>query len=257
MTWKQIESILAIASVSLIVLVVVGSVLVLVVGSYDVTPKYFRKRQTVVEANQAPETLKPQSNESGLQINPSPEPEATQQAQFARLESKSLDEAEDSPVVATESAPLPDAPAQRSETEELRIVLRSIETWQMAWQAQDIDAYIAQYTDTFQPANGRSHQAWLKDRQTKLTRAKAISIQIDRLNVQRLDNEHWKATFHQRYQSATYADEVNKELRLIKSGNQYLITEERVTPKTELQPEAAKTSQGKEPVSPEPLPQGG
>ena len=84
-------------------------------------------------------------------------------------------------------------------------------------------------TKTFQPANGRSHDAWVQDRKTKLARAKSISVQLDNLTVQRLDDQRWKVRFQQRYRSATYADHVTKELVLVKTNDHYRIAEERTT----------------------------
>jgi murein L,D-transpeptidase YafK len=128
---------------------------------------------------------------------------------------------------ATQMAAFPATSVGHAIEEEKRQVLQSIETWRTAWQAQDVDAYIAHYTDTFLPANGHSHEAWLQDRQIKLTQARALSVQIDHLQVQRLDDQRWKVTFYQRYQSSTYADQVSKELLMIKMGDQYLIEKER------------------------------
>ena len=250
MIWKRIESILAIAAVSFIALVMMGSILVFIAGFYDGTPKYFRKRKVVVEASPQPDTLKPQSNVSSPPLTPPaipaathptaqpPAPKAVRQAQLVRLQSQNPDGAEASratqvaaAAAPTQPSPTQPSPTQPSKVEEIRRVLRSIEAWKTAWQAQNVDAYLAQYAETFQPANGSSRQAWQQDRRVKVAQAKDISIQISDLRVQRLDDQRWKAIFQQRYQSATYADEVTKELLLIKAGDQYLIAEERVTSK--------------------------
>jgi hypothetical protein len=243
-TWKQIESKLAVAAGLFIVLFFVGTILLLIADEFDDTPRYVsRGRGTVIEVNQAPNALKPQSNALEAQIDQASVNEAALTTQLARSERQGLAQTYDDPTMANDREPIETShlatsathvavrrhtPIGHAREEEKRQVLELIETWRTAWQAQDVDAYIAHYTDTFEPANGRSHQAWLQDRQIKLTRARAISVQIDHLQVQRLEDQRWKASFQQHYQSNIYADKVAKELLLIKVGDQYLIDKEEV-----------------------------
>ena len=242
-TWNQIESKLAVAAGLFIVLFFVGTILVLIADEYDDAPLYASRRQERVEVNQAPKALKPQSNERESQIEQSPAHEPVLNTQSVRSPRQGLAKIYDDPTMANNRVPSetsllailspqravhPATPVGRAIEEEKRKVLQSIEMWRTAWQAQDVDAYVTHYIDTFQPANGHSHQAWLQDRKIKLTRAEAISVHIEHLQVERLDDQRWKATFRQRYQSNTYADKVTKELLLIKVGDQYLIEKEQV-----------------------------
>ena len=142
------------------------------------------------------------------------------------------------PAVASESAILAVLESKAADTTGMQTgsaaeegrerVLQSIEKWRAAWQAQNVAVYIAQYTDNFQPANGQSREAWMRDRRVKLMRPKTITVRIDNLQVQRQDRQRWKATFLQRYQSDTYQDVVTKELLLIQVDDHYLIEKEKV-----------------------------
>ena len=111
--------------------------------------------------------------------------------------------------------------------DEIQIVLKSLETWRIAWQSQNVEAYISQYTDAFGDSNGSSRKAWLKERQVKLTKPKKISVMIDDVQLTKLDSKTWEATFRQRYQSDLYKDVVRKTLTFKKVGDQYLIDDER------------------------------
>ncbi len=108
------------------------------------------------------------------------------------------------------------------------IVIRDIEQWRVAWQSQDVPAYISRYTSDFRPSNGLSHDAWLKDREGKVVRPKMISVQIRDLRIQRLDDNRWRAIFEQTYRSNTYRDVVMKELILVKVNGRYLIAKEQI-----------------------------
>lgn len=110
---------------------------------------------------------------------------------------------------------------------EKSMVMQSIEQWRMAWQSQDVNAYLSRYLSDFQPDNGWSHRAWRKDRQVKITRPKTISVEIRDLRLHRLDDNRWQAVFEQAYESNTYRDVVTKELILVQIDGGYLITEER------------------------------
>ncbi len=111
--------------------------------------------------------------------------------------------------------------------DEMRAVLQSIEKWRTAWQSQDVEAYISQYTYRFGTADGKSRKAWEEERKIKLNRPKAISIQVDNIHLNRLDLDRWEVTFRQVYQSDLYQDVVTKRLTLKKVGDQYLIDHER------------------------------
>lgn len=111
---------------------------------------------------------------------------------------------------------------------ERALVQQSVEKWQAAWQAQDVTIYVGQYVEGFQPSTDQSHQAWLQDRQEKLTRPKTVKIELADRQLKRLDTHRWTFTFVQHYQSDRYQDIVRKELTLIKIGDQYLIEKERL-----------------------------
>ncbi|WP_143308575.1 L,D-transpeptidase Cds6 family protein [Candidatus Entotheonella palauensis] len=109
---------------------------------------------------------------------------------------------------------------------EINLVIQYIEQWRVAWQSQDTTAYISRYISDFQPSNGLSYQAWLKDRRLKIARPKTISLKILDLRLQRVDDKRWQAVFEQIYHSDTYRDVVTKKLVLIKVDDQYLIEKE-------------------------------
>ncbi len=146
---------------------------------------------------------------------------AAKERQIGELSSR-LDKLEQKVTTGSLQVEVKDAAGEAEES----IVIQYIERWRMAWQSQDVNAYISRYISDFRPSNGLSHRAWRKDRQVKIVRPKTISVQIRDLRLQRLDDSRWRAIFKQTYKSNTYSDVVTKELILVKVDSGYLIAKE-------------------------------
>ncbi|BHH85270.1 L,D-transpeptidase Cds6 family protein [Desulforhopalus sp. 52FAK] len=103
----------------------------------------------------------------------------------------------------------------------------ALEAWKEAWEAQDINSYLAAYSDNFRPNKGLSRKSWTKKRTRSIEKPKSIKIKIDDPVVEMLTDGQLLITFKQSYTSNTYHDIVVKTLTMEKEESGWKITKER------------------------------
>jgi tetratricopeptide (TPR) repeat protein len=125
-----------------------------------------------------------------------------------------------SPPVATAppAAPAGDAKAQ---------ITTALEAWARAWSSKDIPGYLGHYAPDFEVPGGATRAAWEKERTERIQKPKSIDVSIKVLSVQASGNEA-TAKVRQSYRSDTLKSDNTKTLRLVKSGDRWLIKQERV-----------------------------
>lgn len=102
----------------------------------------------------------------------------------------------------------------------------AVNEWAAAWQARDVDKYLAAYAPSFKPEKG-SHAAWEKQRKERVGKAKSIELKLADVQVKSTGANKATATFTQSYKSDTYSDKSKKELNLELIKGKWLITRER------------------------------
>lgn len=145
---------------------------------------------------------------------------------------------------AASASPPPSSPGKQSETPmtspvEMRIskeqqhlssqleAFYALESWKNAWQAADIDSYLAAYSTQFIPANSQSLAAWKGHRTTSLTKPKFIDIKINNPVIERQHDGRLHITFTQHFVSNVYKDTVRKVLIMERENERWKIREER------------------------------
>ena len=102
-----------------------------------------------------------------------------------------------------------------------------MESWAKAWSAKDVKGYLAHYAPEFEVPGGAARAAWEKERAERIQRPKSIDVTVKVLNAQASDNEA-TVTIRQSYKSDTLKSNNTKTLKLVKSGDRWLIKQERV-----------------------------
>jgi uncharacterized protein (TIGR02246 family) len=105
-------------------------------------------------------------------------------------------------------------------------VAKIVESWAKAWSSNDAAGYLSFYAPTFQPPGGQSRQDWEADRRARLAKPKKIHVTVSSIRVKFTDNTHAVATFRQNYSSDTLKASGNKTMRLMRSGDRWLIEQE-------------------------------
>jgi len=122
------------------------------------------------------------------------------------------------------AAKVPTVIAEDSDEKEL--IIDTIMGWSNAWAAQNSDAYLAYYADSFNPPNGFSRLRWENDRRIRLRKPSFIRVSIQSPKVVLLSKNSARLTFKQKYQSNRFRDAVIKTLLLKKISGSWQIVEE-------------------------------
>ena len=130
------------------------------------------------------------------------------------------------PVVVAVPQPQPQ-PQPVAKTDPAADVLKSVQAWSAAWSAKNVRSYLAAYLPDYKP-QGMSREVWEKQRLERISKPKAIEVELSEVSVSVRDDSHATASFKQRYRSDMYRDSTHKTLQLEKVGDVWLIASEQV-----------------------------
>jgi tetratricopeptide (TPR) repeat protein len=102
----------------------------------------------------------------------------------------------------------------------------AVEGWARAWSAKDVKGYLAHYAPDFEVPGGASRSAWEAERKERIERPKRIEVDVKVQSVQ-VNGNTAKVTFRQSYKSDTLKSNNTKTLTLVKSGERWLIKQEK------------------------------
>ncbi len=110
---------------------------------------------------------------------------------------------------------------------EAEAVFNQLINWAGAWEKQDIDTYLACYSDKFIPPGHRGLEAWKKLRRSRIAKPDWIKVFIQNISMSKLSASDVTVEFQQDYLSDTFEDQSIKVVTLSKNGNAWLITSEK------------------------------
>ena len=125
----------------------------------------------------------------------------------------------------TESAASP--PKRADKIESSREALNTVMAWAAAWSAKNTDKYLSFYADDFKTPGGETRAAWEAARRERISKPKHIHIGIRIMTIQFTDSDHATVKFRQSYRASHLKTSGNKALLMVKSGDKWLIQEER------------------------------
>jgi len=102
-----------------------------------------------------------------------------------------------------------------------------LERWRAAWEAKDIETYAVLYSSRF-TQNGMDYQAWKEYKTGLFTKPEVLNIELTDITLNKLGSNFALVTFLQNYSAGTYRSVEKKQLKLIKSSNEWKITEEAI-----------------------------
>lgn len=131
--------------------------------------------------------------------------------------------AEPAPVVATPiTKPEPKKVAQADGSAEA-----AVKRWASAWQAQNVDQYLAAYAADFKVPGGASRSDWEALRRDRLTKPSFIKVTLENVQVEPVDDSHANVSFRQGYKANHFSGISQKTLVMEKTANGWQIQEER------------------------------
>ncbi len=105
-------------------------------------------------------------------------------------------------------------------------VTTAVQAWAKAWAAKDVAAYLSSYATDFETPDGLTRSAWEAQRKDRIERAKSITVEI-KISKVTLKGDEATVVFRQAYRSDSVKSNNTKTLRLVKSGDRWLIRAER------------------------------
>ena len=106
-------------------------------------------------------------------------------------------------------------------------VAAAIERWARAWASKDVKGDLAAYAPEFQVPGGVSRAEWEKQRTERIEAPKSIEVDAKVQSIKVTGNQA-VATIRQGYKSDKVKSNSTKTLKLVKSGDRWLIKQERV-----------------------------
>jgi tetratricopeptide (TPR) repeat protein len=136
-------------------------------------------------------------------------------------------------TVKTTPAPTPTAtptptpsPAPAAGNDAKAQAIAAVEGWARAWSAKDVKGYLGHYAPDFEVPGGATRAAWEKERAERIEKPKHIEVGVKVLNAAVAGNEA-TVTVRQSYRSDTLKSNNTKTLKLVRSGDRWLIRQER------------------------------
>lgn len=112
-------------------------------------------------------------------------------------------------------------------SEKARAVQQAVESWADSWSDQNVKKYLAHYAPDFDTPDGESRKAWAETRKERITRPKHIEVKVTNIAVDFTDSTHATVKFRQNYRASNFKANGGKTMLMVKSGNNWLIQEER------------------------------
>lgn len=126
------------------------------------------------------------------------------------------------PVDVQASAKAP--PPSQAQTQQVQ---QAVQTWAKAWSQKNMSQYLAAYAPSFDPPGGLSRKAWEQERRDRIVSKNKISVTLSKLTAQ-VNGNTASVGFVQSYKADQLAVSSHKTLKMVKRGDQWLITQESV-----------------------------
>ena len=180
------------------------------------------------------------SNASRSAETPAAAPKTELPSAKAELPKAAPPKAEAPPPAAPKPAPTPApvvasvapvaakaAPPAASGADPKAQVVATLEGWARAWSKKDVPGYLAYYAPEFEVPGGETRASWEKQRAERIERPKSFDVSVKVLST-RVEGNEATVTFRQSYRSDALKSNNTKTLKLVRSGDRWLIKQERV-----------------------------
>ena len=118
--------------------------------------------------------------------------------------------------------------ADKAKQDPTQTILSMIDSWAHAWSNKGVGEYLAYYAADFKTPKGAPRGEWEKTRKERINAPKKIQVGISGVKITMKDETHASVTFRQHYKADTLNSSTTKTLVLVKSGDKWLIQQERV-----------------------------
>jgi len=106
-------------------------------------------------------------------------------------------------------------------------ITKTVMAWAAAWSSKNSGKYLSFYAPDFKTPDGESRAAWEATRRERVGTPKFIHVGIRIKTISFTDSAHATVKFRQSYRASNFKASGNKTLLMVKSGDKWLIREER------------------------------
>jgi len=107
-------------------------------------------------------------------------------------------------------------------------VLSAVNQWAKAWSENDVPGYFAHYASDFKTPNGESRGDWEAQRKARIAKPRNIQVDVESPKIVFSESGRVTVTFRQHYRSDALSVSSTKTLVMVRSGEKWLIQQERV-----------------------------
>jgi tetratricopeptide (TPR) repeat protein len=197
-------------------------------GAARPAPKVDTAPKTEPAKTAAASRPEPVKTEPAKPAPPKAEPaKAEPPAKVAAVEPKASPKTVSPAKAGAQSDPVPSpAPAGARDDDKAKITA-AVEAWARAWSSKNVAGYLAAYAPEFEVPGGEGRAAWEKQRTERIEKPKSIEVGVKVQSVE-VDGNKAKVVLRQAYRSDTLKNTTTKTLGMIRSGDRWLITQEKV-----------------------------
>lgn len=106
-------------------------------------------------------------------------------------------------------------------------VTAAVNAWAKAWSEKNVAGYLAAYAPEFETPDGLKRADWEQQRRERIEKPKLIAVTV-KINSVSVNGAEATVQLRQSYRSDSLKSNSNKTLKLVKSGDKWLIRQERV-----------------------------
>ena len=136
--------------------------------------------------------------------------------------------AKSTPVAAKTAKPASVGQPSKRPADATSEVIKTVNNWAKAWSDHDVNGYLGFYASDFQPPAGEPRSDWEAARKLRIAKPKKVEVHAEAPKVKFTGNSRATVTFRQSYRSSGLKAASTKTLVLVKSGDRWLIQQERV-----------------------------
>ena len=132
-------------------------------------------------------------------------------------------------VAAAKPAPhAPAAVAKPTAADASGEVIKTVDGWARAWSENNVSGYLGYYAPDFETPAGEPRSDWEAARKARIAKPKKIQVTVEAPKVKFTSANRVTVTFRQNYRSPGLKVASTKTLVMVKTGERWLIQQERV-----------------------------
>ena len=131
-------------------------------------------------------------------------------------------------AAAKPAAPAPVPAAKPAAADPSGEVIKTLNGWARAWSDNDVNGYLGYYAPDFETPGGEPRSDWEAARKTRIAKPKKIEVKVEAPKVKFTSANRVTVTFRQNYRSPGLKVASTKTLVMVKTGERWLIQQERV-----------------------------